>query len=184
MAYSTLEAYDRIEVLHYDGRDRRIAVQPSASLAADVVPFGASAFALRPFDMPYGEKLPVVLWIADRFDWSDERAALLKNARVAVIVATKVDAESWRLLRETTWLDASRVYVVDPQSPPSPTRESSWKAEAPAGALFIVPDASLAGRYRQDGNTVAVAPAAIQSFAAGFIADHLKRTSATNGSSG
>ena len=180
VAYSTLDASDRIEVLHYDGRDRRIALPPSASVAADVVPFGAGAFALRPFDMPYGEKLPVVLWVADRFDWSDERAALLKNARVAVIVAAKIDGELWRLLRDTTWLDSSRIYVVEPQASSPVDKEA-----APDGALIIVPDATLAsGHYRQDGNRVAVAPAAIQSFAAGFIADHLKRTSATNGSSG
>jgi hypothetical protein len=51
-------------------------------------------------------------------------------------------------------------------------------------AVSIVADPAVPdGAYRRAGNTVAVAPAAIQSFAAGYIADQWKRTGATNGSS-
>ena len=170
VAYSTLDASDRVEVLRYDGTERRITRQPAARLAAEVLPFATRAQLLRPFDLGYGEKLPAVVWVADSFAWSDARAALLKNARVATIVTLGTpDAAVWTKLNETAWIDPSRLYVV------GATAE---------GAVSIVGDTAVpAGRYRRNGNVVAVAPAAIQSFAAGFIADQLKRTSGTNGSS-
>jgi hypothetical protein len=73
-------------------------------------------------------------------------------------------------------MDPNRIYVVERRLRPS---------NQAAGALLVIePDDSLpAGRYRRAGNVVSVAPAAIQSFAAGFIADHLERTSPTDGSS-
>jgi hypothetical protein len=116
-----------------------------------------------------------VVWRADRFEWSDARAALLQNARVAILVTTREPSgELWKIVRETPWLDATRVFVVGWSGALAP----------PQWATSIVPDASVpAGRYRRSGNVVAVPPAAIQSFAAGFIADQWKRTSATNGSS-
>jgi hypothetical protein len=51
-------------------------------------------------------------------------------------------------------------------------------------ATVITSDVTVAaGRYRREGSVVTVAPAVVQSFAAGFIADQLERTSPTNGSS-
>lgn len=162
VSYSTLDASDRVEVLRYDGTDRRMSVNPSIRISADVVAFGPTAYALRPLDVRYNEKLPVAIWVAERFDWSDARAALMKNARVATIVTTALDDELWRRVGETAWLDASRVFVVNGRRD---------------GATSIVADPALPpGRYRGLGSDVAVAPAAIQSFAAGFIAEQLKRT--------
>ncbi|HEV7241060.1 MAG TPA: hypothetical protein VGQ36_17615 [Thermoanaerobaculia bacterium] len=170
VVYSTLEASERTERLRYDGTDRRIEAQPKATIAADVVPFAADAFLFRPRDLRYGEKVPLVVWIADRFAWSDARAALMQNARVASIVVTRAPDEAfWTSVRATTWLDASKIYVVNGRVP---------------DAISFVADASVpAGRYRRSGNVVAAAPAAIQSVAAGFIAEQVKRTSRTNGSS-
>lgn len=170
ISYSTVDASDRVEVMRYDGTERRMAIPPAKRVAADVLPFAARTIALRPHDPRYDEKFPVVIWTAERFDWNDARAALLQNARVAVLVTTRPAGEElWKVIRETPWLDATRVFVVG--------------AEAKEG-VSIVGDASVpAGRYRRSGNVVAVPPAAIQSFAAGFIADQWKRTSATNGSS-
>jgi hypothetical protein len=166
VAYSTIDASDRVEVLRYDGRDRVLAIPPAEKVAADVVAFVPGAYALRPHDLAYGEKVPVVVWLADRFDWSDARAALLRQARVAVIVARASDEELWKRVHATAWLDAGRAFVVG--------------AEA-IGATSIVADPAVpARRYRADRNVIAVAPSAVQSFAAGFIADQLKRT---NGSS-
>jgi len=52
------------------------------------------------------------------------------------------------------------------------------------GAISIVADPSVPERrYRRSGAVVAAAPAAIQSVAAGFIADQVNRTGPTNGSS-
>ena len=170
VVYSTLDTSERTESIHYNGSDRRVEVPPKSTVAADVVPFSADAFALRPRDLRYGEKLPVVVWIADRFTWSDARAALMKNARVASIVVTREpDDAFWQAVRGTAWLDASKLYVVNGSAP---------------DAMSFVADARVpAGRYRRSGRVVAAAPAAIQSVAAGFIAAQLKRTSATNGSS-
>ena len=158
VAYSTIDASDRVEVLRYDGTDRVVARKPDAKLDADVVSFAPGAYALRPRDLRYNERLPVVVWLADRFEWSDGRYALMRDARVALIVAHKADEALWKAVSATAWMDSHRTFVV-------------------------ASDASVpAGYYRFDGRTVAAAPAAIQSVAAGFIADQLKRTSRTNGS--
>ena len=170
VVYSTLDASERTESLRYDGTARRTEAQPKVTVAADVVPFAADAFALRPRDLRYGEKLPLVVWVADRFTWSDARANLMQNARVASIVVTRApDDAFWKSVRETAWLDTAKTYIVNGSA---------------SDAISFVADASIpAGRYRRKGNVVAAAPAAIQSVAAGFITDQLKRTSRTNGSS-
>ena len=184
VAYSTLDASDRVEVLRYDGTERRITQQPAARLAAEVLPFAARAQLLRPFDLAYGEKLPAVVWVADSFAWSDARAALLQHARVATIVTLGTpDAEVWTKLKETPWIDSARLYVVGAAAEDRVAGDGGRVAGG-SSAVSIVGDPAVGvGRYRRNGNVVAVAPAAIQSFAAGFIADQLKRTSATNGSS-
>jgi len=170
LAYSTIDASDRVEIMRYDGTDRRMANPPAESVAADVLPFAAHTLALRPRDLLYEERLPVAIWLSDRFGWSDARAALLRSGRGALLVTTRPPGDDlWKVLRATPWIDASRIYVVG--------------ALAPEG-VSIVGDASIpAGRYRRTGNVVAVAPAAIQSFAAGFIAEQWKGTRPTNGSS-
>lgn len=168
--YSTPDASDRVEVLRYDGTERRVAIVPTAKINADLMPFAANAIALRPPDIRYGEKFPVVIWLADDFSWNDARAALMRKARVAVILTTKPPgAELSRVIGETSWLDAKRVFAVGATVP---------------GATSIVGDASIPpGQYRRGASGVSVAPAAIQSVAAGFIADQVNRTGSTNGSS-
>ena len=99
-----------------------------------------------------------IVWLADRFEWSDGRYALMRDARVALVIARSANPELQKKIGETAWMDAKRVYMV------------SADASIPTGF------------YRFDRGTVAAAPAAIQSVAAGFIADQLKRTSRTNGS--
>ena len=169
VAYSTIDASDRVEELRYDGTGRKVTQQPSSRIAAEVLPF-AGAYVLRPIGVAYNEKLPVVVWVADSLAWSDARGALMKNARAAMIVTLgPPSADVWTKIKETAWLDPSRVYVVNAVG---------------QGTLSIVADDKVpAGRYQQTGSVVAVAPAAIQSFAAGFITEQLKRTSHTNGSS-
>jgi hypothetical protein len=169
LSYSTIDASDRVEVMRYDGSERRVTIQPVKRIAADVLPFAANTMVLRPQDLYYQEKLPVVVWLADRFEWSDARAALMEKARVAVLVTTRApDDALWKSVRETPWLDGSRIFVVG--------------ASAKEGTSIVGDPSVPAGRYRRSGNVVAVAPAAIQSFAAGFIADQWKRTSPTHGS--
>lgn len=174
ISYSTVDASDRVEVMRYDGTDRRMATPPARRIAADVLPFSARTIALRPLDPRYDERFPVVVWVAERFEWGDARAALMQSARVAVLVTTGApDAELWKTIRESSWADQARLFVVGASG-----------GSSPEGAVQIIADPSVpGGRYRRSGTVVSVSPAAIQSFAAGFIADQVKRTSATNGSS-
>ncbi len=151
VVYSTLDASERTESVHYNGSARRVEAQPKTRIAADLLPFGADAFVLRPRDLRYDEKLPVVVWVSDRFEWSEARARLMRDTRVASIIVRATDAAFWKSVRETAWLDAAKAYV------------------------FIADATIPPGRYRQTGNVVAAAPAAIQSVAAGFIADQWKR---------
>src|SRR6185295_2279730 len=117
---------------------------------------------LRPRDIRYDEKVPLAVWI-DELTWSDARAALAKNARVAMIVTRRPpDAAFWKAIPELAWLDTHRTFVVAPQPLAVP---------GPLAPVIITADPALAGdRYRRDGNVVSVPPAVIQSFSAGFIA--------------
>jgi hypothetical protein len=179
VAYSTLDASDRVEVLKYDGEERTMAIPPERQLDAEVVSFAPGAVVLMPRDLRQKEKLPLVVWIADDFGWSDARAALLTNARAAVVVTKSWPSEDlWGVAAGTAWLDPSQTFLVDARSittrgdrPPQPTTR-------------IVPDTALGrGQYRPQGDIVAVAPAVVQSFAAGYITARLKRATPTNGSS-
>ena len=169
IAYSTPEASDRVEVMKYNGEGRRVAVKPGITVDAEVEPFGPEAITVRRRDVRYGEKLPLVVWIDDDlYAWNDARGALLRDARVALIVTRKApDEELWRRAAALPWIDAERRFVVG--------------AEAP-GAVSILADAAVPrGRSRRDGGAVAVSPAVVQSFAAAFIADQIRRTGPTNG---
>ena len=174
VAYSTLVASEKTESIHYNGSARRTEAESKAKIAADLLPFGTDAFVLRPRDLRYDEKFPVVVWVDDHYQWSEARASLMRDARVASIVVTRPpDERFWQTVRETAWLDPARVYVIGPIRP-----------MGPMGLIHFIGDQSIpAGRYRRTGDVVAAAPAAIQSVAAGFIADQWKRTSPANGSS-
>ena len=176
VAYSTPDASDRVEVMKYDGKERRMAIEPAVRLDVDVEPFAKDAIVLRPRDIRYDETLPVVVWMSDDFAWSDARAALMKNGRAAVIVTKRApDAELWRAVGETKWMDVKKTFLV------IPTRsEGAGRVE---GAIIIADARIPDGRYRREGNVVRVAPRVVQSFAAGFIADQLKRTAPPNASS-
>ncbi|HYC60950.1 MAG TPA: hypothetical protein VEK79_15415 [Thermoanaerobaculia bacterium] len=177
VAYSTPDSSDRVEVLDYKGEKRRTAIPPARQLDVEVASFAANAIVMRPREIRYDEKLPLVVWMADDFSWSDARAALLARARVAIVVATDIlDEAFWRATREIAWIDSSRPWIVSP--------EPFFGVEATPGARYIVPGSSLpADMYSHDGTFVTVAPAVVQSFAAGYIADELERDPPTNGSS-
>jgi hypothetical protein len=171
VAYSTPDSSDRVEMLEYDGDDRHTLIEPAQKLDVEIAPFAPGAIVLRPKDVRYDEKLPFVVWLADDFSWNDARAALLQNARVAVVVTTHApDAELWRVAESTAWLNPSHAFVVGAST------------DRP-NAIAITGDATMAGKYERRGNIVAVPPAVVQSFAAGYIAAQLKRNPPTNGSS-
>ncbi|HKR63063.1 MAG TPA: hypothetical protein VJZ00_04970 [Thermoanaerobaculia bacterium] len=172
VAYSTPDASERVEVLKYDGTSRKITVPPAVTIDAEVEPFAKDAILLKPRDIEYEERLPLAIWVANDFAWSDARAALLKNARGAIIITTREpDAELWKRVNETAWLDAKHAIVVNPQ------------ATSHQQHLTITTNATLTDNYKRTGNTIEVPPSVIQSFAAGFIADQWKRTPPAHGRS-
>jgi hypothetical protein len=176
VAYSTLLSSEQVDVLKYDGADHHTAIPPARRLDVEAVPLARGATLLHPHDIRSAEQLPIVVWRSGDASWSDARAALLAHRRIAVIVTPRApDADFWRAIAAIKWLDRNRVYIVDSASDvPAPA----------AGQLLITADPTVAaGRYRRRGDIVAVAPAVVQSFAAGFIAEQLERTHPTNGSS-
>jgi hypothetical protein len=156
----------------YAGEKRREVIPPASRLDVSIEPIGG-VLVMRPNDLHYGEKLPIVLWLDPHpFAWSDARAALMRNARVAIAIATRGNDTFWDEIAKTPWIDAAREYVVTP-APEHPAN--------PAATLITADPAIPPGRYRKAGNTVSAPPAVVQSFAAAWIADDLKGTPPPNG---
>jgi hypothetical protein len=158
-------------VMKYGGEERRQAIAPAVTLPVAVEPFMPDAISLRPNDLRYNEKLPVVVWLAQGRlnEWSDARAALLQRNRVALIVTTRLpDAAFWEKVRATPWVDAAQMFVVDP---------ASRVREVPPNALRIAAGSVPAGRYRRSGSAVLAERAVVESVAVGFVESVLKGTS-------
>ena len=169
VAYETPDASEGVETVKYSGEGRQRTVMPAARLAHQLEPFGNDTLLLRPAELRYQEKAPLVVWVTSgRLNaWSDARAALLKNARVACVVTTRnPDADFWKRVNETGWIDGSRIFVVD---------ASSRVTTAPPGAVTITGAADVpGGRYRRRGATVTAPPAVVESVAVGVIRKELK----------
>ena len=92
-----------------------------------------------------------------------------------VVTKQAPDEDLWKTVQETPWLDRERSYVVNaPQRPAISNRQ----------ATLIAADATLPpNHYAREANLVRVTPSVIQSFAAGFIAEQLKRTNPAHGRS-
>jgi len=177
VAYSTLDSSDRVEVVDYKGEKYRTAIPPARQLDVEVAPFAPNAIVMRPREIRYDEKLPLVVWMADDFSWSDARAALLARARVALVVATRVpDKPFWSSAESTSWIDASRPWIVSSETFKGDAAVSN--ARYILGTTVDSPDRYLARPW-----AVLVPAAVVQSFAAGYIADELERDPPTNGSS-
>lgn len=177
VAYSTPDSSDQVEVVSYKGDDRRVAIPPARQLDVEVASFAPNAIILRPREMRYDEKLPLVVWMADDFSWSDARAALLARARVALVVATKVpDKTFWSAAQSTGWIDASRPWIVASES-------FTGDAAVPNARYILGQPLDAPDRYVARPWRVMVPAAVVQSFAAGYIADELERDPPTNGSS-
>jgi hypothetical protein len=179
VAYSSPVTSDAIDVLRYSGDQRLPVMKPAVKIDANVEPFSGDAIVLQRPDIAYGERLPVVIWVTpDRFTWNDARAELMRSARVGLVITSTIDEPLWQRIKDTAWMDASRAFVVDGAMVASAT--GFRRPERPP--LHITADPAVpTGRYRRQGGVVAVAPAVVESFAARFIAEELKRTSPPNG---
>ena len=170
IAWESFDASQRVETMDYDGKDRHMSASPSARLSGFATEVSNGALIMRPEEMHYNEKLPLVVWrTTDRNRWDDARAKLQREARIAVaIVEHDPDNAFWNDMRLHPWIDLTRVYVVD--------------APAPQGATSIRASSSVAaGAYRVEGNTMLVPVDVVESFAAGLIAQQLKGTPPPNG---
>ena len=156
----------------YEGKKRQEIVPAGARLDVSIEPVGA-VLVMRPNVMHYNERLPLVVWL-DRnpFAWSDARAALMRNARVAIAIAPAVSGSFWSEIAKVSWIDPSRAYFVgDPGTQPPGNLAAIIKSDP-----SLPPD-----RYVRRGNSVSAPPAVVQSLAAALIADDLKGTPPPNG---
>lgn len=172
VAYDSPDASSRVEVMKYGGESRRMAVPPATKLDVELEPMGG-AIVMRPRDIRYGEKLPLVVWIDDapRPRWDAARGQLMKRARVAcAILPGQPDQAFWSAASEKPWIDATRVFIV------------GGSVDTGQGLTIRGDSTIAAGRYRIKDKSVLTAPAIVKSFAAGFIAEQLKGTAPANGS--
>ena len=170
VAWESFDASQRVETMDYDGKDRHMSASPSARLSGFATEISNGALIVRPEEMHYNEKLPLVVWRTnDRNRWDDARAKLQRDARIAVaIVEHDPDNAFWNDMRLHPWIDLTRAYVVN--------------AAAPAGATSIRASSTVAaGTYRVEGNTMFVPVDVVESFAAGLIAHQLKGSPPPNG---
>ncbi|HEY2324176.1 MAG TPA: hypothetical protein VGJ82_15060 [Thermoanaerobaculia bacterium] len=171
VAWSAIDASDGIEEMTYSGTERKWLKAPATRLDVSIEPAGG-AVVMRPQTLHYNERLPLVVWrTSEIYQWDDARGRLQQSSRVAVAVLDHdPDEKFWSAIQAIPWVDSARIWVVGAQGPPHTTS--------------IVGGTDLpAGRYRVRDNIVVVPPDVIKSFAAGSIADQLKGTPATNGSS-
>ncbi len=165
----TPDSSPRAETLRYNGEERKVVSAPAIKLDMALEPFEGGVM-LRPSAMRYNERIPLVVWIDARpYAWNDVRASLLRERRIGGIVISRIpDPAFWNAVRSIPWVDPSQIFLVG--------------AAGDGAVRGIAGDASVApGRYLQQGNTVLVAPAGVQSFAARYIADLLKGTTPPNG---
>ena len=168
VAIESPRASQSLVSMTYAGEKRKELVAPAVRLDVELEPIGG-VLIMRPSALRYNERLPLVVWIDPHpFAWSDARAQLMRNAHVAIAIAPAAGDAFWHEVRNATWIDSGKTYVVN-----------GLRDDA---AISIVADAAIPSHhYIRRGNRVSVSPAVVQSFAAAFIADDLKGTAPPNG---
>jgi hypothetical protein len=166
------EASQHVVSMTYAGEQRKTLVGAAAHLDVSLDPI-AGVLVMRPNDLHYNERLPLVVWI-DRnpLEWSDAHAALMRNARVAIAFGPEVSETFWSEVANVPWIDAAKTYVVGDAVAVPPGK---------AATIISADTAIPRSRYARRGNKLFVPPSVIQSFAAAFIADDLKGTAPPNG---
>lgn len=112
VALTSPDASDRIESMKYDGTARRTDVAPKAKLDVSEEPF-EGGLLMRPATMRYGEKLPLIVWVANPpFVWNDARGALMRDKPVAcAIMRHAPDTAFLDAVRAVPWIDSSQIAV-------------------------------------------------------------------------
>ena len=109
---SSPDASDRIESMKYDGTGRRTDVASAEKLDVVEEPL-AGGVVLRPSAMHYGEKLPLVVWVADPpFVWNPALSALMHKDRVACAIMRRAPDDAFRAaISNIPWIDNSRITI-------------------------------------------------------------------------
>ena len=111
---SSPDASERIESMKYSGEARRTDLPPATRLDVVEEPV-AGALLLRPSAMHYGERLPLIVWVADPpFVWNDRLGSLMRKQRVACAIMRRApDDAFWAAVRAIPWIDTQHVSVKD-----------------------------------------------------------------------
>ncbi|MDQ6802144.1 MAG: hypothetical protein M3041_15070 [Acidobacteriota bacterium] len=114
---SSPDASERVQSVKYDGQAPRTDVAPEVTLDVGTVPIGG-ALVLRPATIRYGEKIQLVVWIANPpYQWDDDRGTLMRTKRVACAIMPRApDDAFWAAVDATPWIDAQHVYVIGGRS--------------------------------------------------------------------
>jgi hypothetical protein len=105
---SSPEASEQTVSLKYDGTSRQTVKATALKLDLNIEPYGGGIM-VRPSLLRYNERLPLVVWqAAEPLDWSDARAALMRDHRIAVAVVRQLPSE----LPDEAWLDRTRVFYA------------------------------------------------------------------------
>ena len=120
---TSADAGERVEVMRYDGTERRVAVAPALRAEApDQVAGDPEAVLFPPGQVRYNQKVPLVVWVADEgpFAWHDARARLQQNRRMGSVVVARGAASHpalWETIAALPWVDPERVFLVSPDVP-------------------------------------------------------------------
>lgn len=179
-----------VETIRYGGEDRRTLIAPTGGFGGEpdvLMNAGVSAVVFAPGGLRYGERRPVVVWVASPEDASmASRYAISGGPGHVVITAGSPEAVFWDALSSLSWIDPARIFVVDitGRATAAPGRGVTRigiadDADAPSpGALR---EGAWGGRDTQvmlaRANAARVIP-----FAAAYITERISRSARANGS--
>ena len=167
----------RVETLRYSGAERVVARESSHETERIPEPLGevSGGILLAPQDIRYGEKMPLVIWFAeDPHQFSPERAELVKNHRVGLVVlqsGASTAADLGPALSGLSWVDPRRIFMVPKGIAVIPRLPESW-----AGAILGGVELEAPGTFER------VAPGAdeqLDTFAYLWLRDRLAATIGT-----
>jgi hypothetical protein len=112
------EAGERVDLMRFDGSDRRTAIPPLARTdAPDQLGGVVGAVVFAPERLRYNERVPLVVWESGEgaFAFHEGRARLQQNRRVGSVVVSPGAASNpafWAAIGELGWVDPAAVFIV------------------------------------------------------------------------
>lgn len=159
----------RVDMVRYGGEERAQLVRSRTETGFDPdqlagVPGGV---VLAPAVLRYGERVPVVVWLAeDPLAWSGHRARLQKNRNVGTVVVPSgagAERDWWDAVTALSWADPDRVFVVSPVA-------GTAAAAIPPGAGATI----IASSGEAPGRSLIRATGELESYAARWLEERLR----------